>query len=52
MRVPSPISLRHETAPTFGFDAFQVETFGKGQESTSYVVPRRVVLPAAIAGVR
>ena len=52
LRVSSPISLRHDTAPTSGFHASQAETDGKGYGSTSRVVQRRLVLPAAIAGVR
>jgi hypothetical protein len=48
----SPISPQHGAAPTSGFGASQAKTGGKGQESTSRAVHRRVVLPAAIAGVR
>src|SRR6266567_221053 len=46
------ISPPHDHAPTSGCDASQADTFGKGQESTSRAVHRRVVLPAAMAGVR
>jgi hypothetical protein len=45
-------SPRDDTAPTTGFEASQAETGGKGHKSTSRVVHRRWVLPAAIAGVR
>jgi hypothetical protein len=48
----SPISPQHGAALTSGFGASQAETGGKGQESTSRAVHRRLVLPAAIAGVR
>ncbi len=48
----SATSPRHDTAPPSGFDAFQAQTFGNGQESTSRAVHRRLVLPAAMAGVR
>ena len=34
------------------FEASQVESGGKGHESTSHAVHRRFVLPAAMAGVR
>jgi len=48
----SPISPQHGAALTSGFGASQAETGGKGQESTSRAVHRRLVLLAAIAGVR
>ncbi len=48
----SPISLRHDTAPISGFGASQAEIGSNGQVSTSSAVHRRVVLPAAMAGVR
>jgi hypothetical protein len=48
----SPTSSQHDTETPSGFDASQAETGGKGHESTSRTVHRRVVLPAAIAGVR
>jgi hypothetical protein len=49
---PSPISPRHDTAPTSGLRGSQTETGGKGRESISHAVHRRLVLPAAMAGVR
>jgi hypothetical protein len=52
LRALSPISPRYVTAPTSDFLASQAETGGKGHESTSRAVQTRVVLPAAIAGVR
>jgi len=48
----SPIFPRHDTAPISGFGASQAEIGGNGQVSTSRAVHRRVVLPAAMAGVR
>jgi hypothetical protein len=48
----SPTSSPHDTENPSSFDASQAETGGKGHESTSRAVHRRVVLPAAIAGVR
>ena len=47
-----PISPQDDPAPTSGCEASQGETVGKGQVSTSRAVHCRVVLPAAIAGVR
>jgi hypothetical protein len=44
--------LATDTAPTSGFGGSQAETFDNGKESTSRAVHRRVVLPAAMAGVR
>lgn len=52
LRAPSPLCPKHETAPPLGLDASQAHPFGKGHESTSPVVHRRFVFPAAIAGVR
>ncbi len=52
LRAPSPLCPKHETAPSSGLDASQAHPFGKGHESTSPVVHRRFVFPAAIAGVR
>ena len=46
------ISPRHATATPSDFGASQAETGGNGQESTSRAVHCRLVLPAAIAGVR
>ena len=48
----SSTSPRDDTATTSGLRASQAETGDKGQESTSRAVHRRLVLPAAIAGVR
>src|SRR5215467_390747 len=48
----SPLSPHHAPAPASTLSGSQAETFGKGQESTSFAVHRRVVFPAAIAGVR
>src|SRR6266487_2400846 len=49
---PSLTPSRHDTPPTSGLQGAQAETGGNGQESTSRAVHRRLVLPAAIAGVR
>jgi hypothetical protein len=43
---------RDAPAPAFCLRGPQAETDGKGQESTSRAVHRRLVLPAAMAGVR
>ena len=51
-RVYLPPSARDMRQNPICFDASQVESGGKGQASTSRAVHRRVVLPAAIAGVR
>ena len=48
----SPTSPAHEKATAPDFHGSQAETGSKGEESTSRAVHRRVVLPAAIAGVR
>jgi len=48
----SSTSTRDETATPSGLRGSQAKIGGKGQESTSRAVHRRVVLPAAIAGVR
>ena len=48
----SPLSPHHAPAPASTLSGSQAETFGKGQESTSFAVHRRFVFPAAIAGVR
>lgn len=48
----SPPTARHDTSPASGLRGAQAETGGNGHESTSHVVHRRFVLPAAIAGVR
>ena len=50
--VTFPDFLATELANASGFGGAQAETFSKGHESTSSAVHRRVVLPAAIAGVR
>src|SRR2546430_12653958 len=49
LRVPSPFSRDMIQHPS-GCDASQAKIGGKGHESTSRAVHRRVVLPAAIAG--
>jgi hypothetical protein len=49
---PSPTSSRYDTPPPSGLRGSQAESGGNGHESTSHAVHRRVVLPAAIAGVR
>ena len=46
---PFPHNMRQLPS---GFEASQAESGGKEQESTSRAVHRRLVLPAAIAGVR
>src|SRR5215467_6907480 len=48
----SPLSPHHAPAPASTLSGSQAETFGKGQESTSFAVHCRFVFPAAIAGVR
>ena len=52
LRAPSSLCSKHETAPPSGLDASQAHPFGKGHASTSPVVHRRFVFPAAIAGLR
>jgi hypothetical protein len=46
----SSASPRDDTAPITGLRGSQAQTFGKGHESTSLAVHRRVVLTAAMAG--
>src|SRR6266699_1857764 len=46
------VFLWHDAPPTSGLRGAQADFDGTGQESTSRVVHRRLVLPAAIAGVR
>jgi hypothetical protein len=48
----SSTSLREATATASDLRVSQAGTCGKGNESTSRAVHRRLVLPAAIAGVR
>ena len=49
---PSPNTSRSHTPPLSGFGATQAEIGTKGHVSTSRAVHRRVVLSAAMAGVR